>query len=57
MEQTQTKEQEKLTLTELQRYLPLKPPKAAPDFPENIKRYLASSSFNNFSLKEQAKIK
>lgn len=51
------KEQEKLTLTELQRYLPLQPPSASSEFPESVKRYLGSSSFNNYSLKEQAKIK
>lgn len=51
------KEQEKLTLTELQRYLPLQPPTTPTQFPENVKRYLGSSSFNNYSLKEQAKIK
>lgn len=51
------KEQEKLTLTELQRYLPLQPPNASTQFPESVKRYLGSSSFNNYSLKEQAKIR
>ncbi len=57
MESTPVREQEKLTITELQRYLPLQPPTSASDLPENIKRYLASSSFNNFSLKEQSKIR
>lgn len=57
MEPTPAREQEKLTITELQRYLPLKPPASGPDLPENIKRYLGSSSFNNFSLKEQSKIR
>lgn len=57
MDSTPAREQEKLTITELQRYLPLKPPASSPDLPENIKRYLGSSSFNNFSLKEQSKIR
>ena len=57
MEPTPAREQEKLTLTELKRYLPLKPPASGPDLPESIKRYLGSSSFNNFSLKEQSKIR
>lgn len=57
MEQSTPREQEKLTITELQRYLPLQEPPGNPDLPENIKRYLGSSSFNNFSLKEQSKIR
>jgi hypothetical protein len=57
MESTPAREQEKLTITELQRYLPLQPPASNGDLPENIKKYLGSSSFNNFSLKEQSKIR
>jgi hypothetical protein len=47
---------EKVTLTQLQRFLPLPPPPFPPKLPLAVQRFLGSSSFNNFSLKEQRAI-
>ena len=48
--------QKKITLTELQRYLPLFPPKDPFSYPERIKRYMLSPSFSNLSSSEQSSI-
>lgn len=46
----------KLTITQLQAFLPLPPPKAASSLPTTIIQFLASPSFNNLSLKDQNRI-
>lgn len=51
------KPQSKVTLSQLQRFLPLAPPDALPCLPTAASQFLASPSFNNISLKDQKRIK
>lgn len=46
----------KLTLTELKRFLPLQQPTCPPSLPPKILQYLFSPSFSNLSLSEQKNI-
>lgn len=46
----------KLTLTQLQAFLPLPPPKVTSSLPLSVIQFLASPSFNNLSLKDQIRI-